>query len=145
MPKQVNWDSSSIRALRRHMRLTQAEMAVQHLRQALLEDADNPDVKRNYELALKLLEEQQQQQQQQQDQEQEDQEQEQEEEQEPQENEGEPTPTPTPSPGGGQQPQPTPTPDPNNPLYAALERAENEAREQMRSPTPQAVTVEKDW
>ena len=29
MPKQVNWDSSSIRALRRHMRLTQAEMAVQ--------------------------------------------------------------------------------------------------------------------
>ena len=29
MRKQTNWDSSSIRALRRHMKLTQAEMAVE--------------------------------------------------------------------------------------------------------------------
>lgn len=27
--KQTNWDSSSIRALRRHMKLTQSEMAVE--------------------------------------------------------------------------------------------------------------------
>jgi len=29
MRKQTNWDSSSIRALRRHMKLTQSEMAVE--------------------------------------------------------------------------------------------------------------------
>lgn len=104
-----------------------AEPAVQWLRQALVADPADPDVKRNYELALRLLE-----QQQNQDQEQ------------PQQQEGQsPQPTPTPSPGDG--PPPTPTPDPNRPLFAALEQAEEEARDAMRTPTPQAVQVEKDW
>lgn len=122
----------------------QAEAAVDALRRALLEDAGDPAVKRNYELALKLLEEQQQQQDQQQ-QENDDQEQEQEQEQE-QDQQQEPQPTPTPSPSGGeQQPPPTPTPDPNGGVYAALDRAEAEAREDMKTPTPQPGTVEKDW
>jgi Ca-activated chloride channel family protein len=109
----------------------QAEQAVQWLRQALLRNPDDPEVKRNYELALKLLEQQQQQQQQQQ------------QNQDQQEND-QPSPTPTPS----QQPQgapPTPTPDMSKAVLAALDRAEAEAREQMRSPTPQASEVEQDW
>ncbi len=108
----------------------QAEPAVQWLRQALLQDPDDPDVKRNYELALRLLEQQQQQQNQQQQQDQQD------------EQEQQQTPSPSPEEGGA---PPTPTPDPSNPVFSALDRAEAEAREQMRSPTPQASSVEKDW
>ena len=81
--------------------------------------------KHNYELALKMRDEQQQQQEQedQQDEQQQDEDQEQQE----QEDEGEQQPTPTPSQGDGV--GPTPTPNPNQPLFAALERAEAEARE----------------
>jgi len=114
----------------------QAQRAIQLLREALLADPDDPDVKRNYELALKLLE---QQQDEQQDEEQDDQQQEQQQD----EQQGQPTPTPTPSPGqGGAAPTPTPQ---NDPLYSALDRAEAEAREAMQSPTPASSSVEKDW
>ena len=130
----------------------QAEVAVEALRRALLANPDDPAVKRNYELALKLLEQQQQEQQDQQDQEQQDEEQQeqenQDEEQQDQQQNQEQQPTPTPTPTGEQQqqqPQPTPTPDPNGGIYAALDRAEAEARDDMRKPTPQPVTVEKDW
>ena len=118
----------------------QAEAALSWLRSAMLEDPGDVEAKHNYELALRLREEQQQQQQQQDQQQDQDQEN-----QEQQENDegGEPTPTPTPAAGQGA--APTPTPDPNQPLYAALERAEAEARETMRSPTPRAGKVEKDW
>ncbi len=119
----------------------QAEPAVQSLRRALMANPEDPDVKRNYELALRLLE--QQQQQQEDDPKKDDQ---QEQEKDEQEQENEPQPTPTPEPGGGDQaPQPTPTPDPNEGLFSALDRAEAEARDAMRTPTPQAATVEKDW
>ena len=118
----------------------QAQRAVQLLREALLSDPDDPDVKRNYELALKLLEEQQNEQQDQQQNEDQD---EQQQDQQPEEQQGQPTPTPTPSPGQGQAP-PTPTPQ-NEPLYSALDRAEAEAREAMQSPTPAQSSVEKDW
>ena len=121
----------------------QAEPAVQSLRRALMANPQDPDVKRNYELALRLLEQQQQEEQQQDDQQEQDQD---EQEQDEQEQENEPQPTPTPEPEGGQQqPQPTPTPDPNEGLFSALDRAEADAREAMRTPTPQAATVEKDW
>lgn len=131
----------------------QAEAAVETLRRALLADPADPAVKRNYELALQLLEQQEQEQQEQenddqeQDQdEQQEEEQEQQQDQEQQDQEQQPEPTPTPSPENGeQQPQPTPTPDPNGGIYAALDRAEAEAREDMKSPTPQPGTVEKDW
>lgn len=115
----------------------QAELAVERLRQALLANPGGPEVKRNYELALRLLEQQQQQQQQQQ----------QDQEQQPPPEENEPQPTPTPDPVGDEQsgPPPTPTPDPSAGLYAALERAEEEAREALQSPTPQPGQVEKDW
>lgn len=117
----------------------QAEQAVKWLREAVLLDPDDLEAKRNFELALALLEEQQQQQNQDQDQDQDQEEDQQEENQEQQ-------PTPTPSPDQPQpQPQPTPTPTDNEALFQALERAEVEAREDMRSPTPQATTVEKDW
>jgi len=119
----------------------QAEAAVSWLRRAMLEDPDDVEAKHNYELALRLREEQQQQQQEQQQQDQEDDQKDQE--QQDSDNQGEPTPTPTPSANQGA--APTPTPDPNQPLYAALERAEAEARDSMRSPTPQAGKVEKDW
>jgi Ca-activated chloride channel family protein len=119
----------------------QAEAAVSWLRRAMLEDPDDVDAKHNYELALRLREEQQQQQQQQQQQDQEDDQKDQE--QRESDDRGEPTPTPTPSANQGA--APTPTPDPNQPLYSALERAEAEARESMRSPTPRAGKVEKDW
>ena len=119
----------------------QAEAALSSLRSAMLEDPDDVEAKHNYELALRLREEQQQQQQQDQQQDQ-DQDQENQEQQEG-DDRGQPTPTPTPSAGQGT--APTPTPDPNQPLYAALERAEAEAREAMRSPTPRAGKVEKDW
>jgi len=118
----------------------QAEAAVQWLRQAVLADAGDLEAKRNYELALALLEQQQQQQQEQEndDEQQEDQQEEQQdEEQENQEDEQQDQPQ--------EQPQPTPTPSDNEALFAALERAEAEAREAMQSPTPQPGTVEKDW
>ena len=123
----------------------QAEAALSWLRRAMLEDPDDVDAKHNYELALQLREKQQQQQQQQQDQDQDqDQESDQEnQEQQPNDDQGESTPTPTPSANQGA--APTPTPDPNEPLYSALERAEADAREAMRSPTPRAGKVEKDW
>ncbi len=114
----------------------QAQRAVEFLRQALLAAPDDPDVKRNYELALKLME---QQQQQQQEQEQDQQEQEQQDQQDHQA-----TPTPTPS-QGEEGAQPTPTPDSQEPLYSALDRAEAEARDAMRSPTPVSSKIEKDW
>lgn len=114
-----------------------AQRAVEWLRQAVLENPDDPEAKRNYELALQLLQEQQQQQQQQQD-DQQQQEQEQNQEQPPPES----TPSPTPSAGGA---QPTPTPREQEALFEALDRAETDAREQMRSPTPRARSVEQDW
>jgi tetratricopeptide (TPR) repeat protein len=117
----------------------QADQAVRWLRAALLQDPDDPDVKRNYELALRQQQQQQQQEQQDEQQEQQDEQQEQ---QQDDQQEQQPTPTPKPQPAGA---QPTPTPDPNSALYAALDRAEAEAREQMRSPTPRATSVEKDW
>lgn len=106
------------------------ERALQWLRQALLAAPDQADAKRNYELALRLLEEQKQQQQQQQQQQQD----------QPQQ----PTPTPTPgaAPSGA---EPTPTPPGQDALFSALDRAEAEARQEMRSPTPRARTVDKDW
>jgi Ca-activated chloride channel family protein len=110
----------------------QAQQAVEWLRQALLEQGDDPDIKRNYELALRLLEQQQQQQDQQQ------------ESQEDQEQQQENQPTPTPSPSGAEA-APTPTPTSSEPLFSALDRAEAEAREAMQSPTPQPSSVEKDW
>lgn len=115
----------------------QAEPAVQWLRQALLDDPNDVDAKHNYELALKLLQEQQQQQQKEQEKQQK---QDQSEDQEQQEQQ--PTPTPSQSPAGA---APTPTPDLSEALFSALDREEEEAREQMRSPTPQASTVERDW
>ena len=121
---------------------SQPEPALEWLRRAMLADPDDMAAKHNYELALKLREQQQQQQQQQQDQQQES-EHDQEQDQQQQDDESQRQPTPTPSQGQGA--APTPTPNPNQPLFAALERAEAEAREQLRSPTPQAGTVEKDW
>jgi Ca-activated chloride channel family protein len=119
---------------------SQPDAALEWLRRAMLADPDDLAAKHNYELALKMRDQQQQQQDQQQDQQDEQQDQQQEEQQE---GEGEPQPTPTPSQGQGA--APTPTPDPNQPLFAALERAEAEAREALRSPTPKAGKVEKDW
>lgn len=116
----------------------QAEMALEILRRALLADGDTPEVKRNFELALKMLQEQEQENQDQ------DEEQDQEEEEEEEQENGQ-QPTPTPSPSGEQGPQPTPTPDPNGGLFDALDRAETEAREAMQTPAPQTGNVEKDW
>ena len=119
----------------------QLEAAVSWLRKAVLTDPDDVEAKHNYELALRQLE---QQKEQEQEQEQDQQEKEQQQEQpNPQDENNEPQPTPTPQTGQGA--QPTPTPDPNQPVFAALERAEAEARAAMRSPTPKAGKVEKDW
>lgn len=117
---------------------SQPDAAIEWLRRAMLADPDDLAAKHNYELAMKMRD-QQQQQQDQQDEQQQDQQQE----QEQQEGDGEQQPTPTPSQGQGA--APTPTPDSNQPLFAALERAEAEAREALRSPTPKAGKVEKDW
>lgn len=122
----------------------QAEAAVELLRRALLDDGDNPEVKRNFELALKMLEEQEQEQEQENQDENQDQDQNEEKDQEEQEGDQE-QPTPTPNPSGEQGPQPTPTPDPNGGLFDALDRAEAEAREAMETPIPQTGNVEKDW
>lgn len=127
------------------------ETALEWLKRAMISNPDDLDAKHNYELALKMLEQQQQQQEQdqQQDQEQEqkdqeNQEQEKDQEEQQENNDGQ-QPTPTPNPESGQGAAPTPTPNPNQPLFAALDRAEADAREAMRSPTPQPGKVEKDW
>lgn len=120
---------------------SQPDAAVEWLRRAMLADPGDLAAKHNYELALRMRDEQQQQQQQQD--QQDEQQQDQDQEQEQQEGDGEQKPTPTPSQGQGA--PPTPTPDSNQPLFAALERAEAEAREALRSPTPKAGKVEKDW
>jgi Ca-activated chloride channel family protein len=114
-----------------------ARSAVQWLRQALLESPDDPAAKRNYELALKLLEQQQDQQQKDQ-QQKDDEQQDHQQDQQPQQNQ-QPQDEQRPSPA------PTPTPDLSGALYDALERAEADAREAMRTPTPAASSVEKDW
>jgi Ca-activated chloride channel family protein len=120
---------------------SQPDAALEWLRRAMLADPDDLAAKHNYELALRMRDQQNQQQDQQQDQ-QEDQQQDQQE-QEQQKKDAEQQPTPTPSQGQGA--APTPSPNPNQPLFAALERAEAEAREALRSPTPMAAKVEKDW
>jgi Ca-activated chloride channel family protein len=112
-----------------------AGLAVAWLREALLSAPDDPEVKYNYELALRLLE-QMEQQQDDQDQDEENQN------QQPEPSQPQPTPTPAPA---GQAPVATPTPSTESAIYAALERAEAAAREQMQRPTPQAAKVEKDW
>jgi Ca-activated chloride channel family protein len=118
----------------------QAEAAVKWLREAVLLDPDDLEAKRNYELALALLEEQQQQEQENQDQEQEEEQQEEEQEQEQEQEQDQEQEQ-----QNQEQPAPTPTPSDSEALFQALERAEAEAREAMQSPTPQATTVEKDW
>lgn len=122
---------------------SQAEAALERLRRAMLADSEDVEAKYNYELALKMLEEQQQQQQQ--DDQQEQQEENPEEQQQENDQQDDQQPTPTPSPSQSEGAPPTPTPNPNQPVFAALERAEAEAREAMRSPTPQPGKVEKDW
>jgi len=125
----------------------QAEAALEWLKRAMISDPDDLGAKHNYELALQMLDEQQnqQQQEQQQDQEQEQENEENQQEQDQQQDQ-EQQPTPTPSPGQqGAAPAPTPTPNPNQPLFAALDRAEADARDAMRSPTPRAGKVEQDW
>lgn len=125
---------------------SQVEPAMHWLRQAMLADPEDVDAKHNYELALRLLEEQQQQQDDQgeQQEQEEDQEQENQDQQEQQNEDGD-QPQPTPTPSAGQGAPPTPTPNPNQSLYAALDRAEADAKKAMRSPTPAAGKVEKDW
>ncbi len=119
----------------------QAEAAIHWLRRAMLSDSEDLEAKHNYELALRMREEQQQQQQQ--DDQQQEQEESQDDPQQEQEQQDDQPSTPTPAPDQGA--MPTPTPNPNQPVYAALERAEAEARDAMRSPTPQPGKVEKDW
>ncbi len=113
--------------------------AVQWLREALLKDPSNPDVKRNYEIALRKLE---QQKKQQKSQKQKDRKQKNQKKQQQQQKKRQ----------GQQQkkrqsqaaPTPRPTPD-ARPIYGALERAERQARQKMNRPTPAPVRVEKDW
>jgi Ca-activated chloride channel family protein len=126
---------------------SEVESALEWLRRAMIANPDDLGAKHNYELALKMLEEQKQQQEQDQQQDKEQpQDKDQEKDQDQQENGDQAQPTPTPSPSAGQQgAAPTPTPNPNQPLFAALDRAEADAREAMRSPTPQVGKVEKDW
>ncbi len=126
-----------------------AAEAVRWLRQALLELPEDPGVKRNYELALRLQQEQQQQHQQKKKDEAErqkdrkDEGKQQQEQQQGSRQGATPTPTPTPAPG---QPQRERPPQRTEPLYGALERAEQQAREAMRTPVPATRTrVEKDW
>jgi Ca-activated chloride channel family protein len=117
------------------LQVQQLEDALEWLRRAMLADPDDLEAKHNYELALRQRQRQQQQQQQEQEQEQQQQEDERQQEQQPQGGDQQPPP----------QPEPQPTPDSNQPLFAALDRAEAEARDEMRSPTPAAGKVEKDW
>ena len=122
----------------------QAEAALEWLKRAMIANPDDVEAKHNYELALRMLEQQQNQQQDQQQDEENQEEQDQEEQDQEDQTGDQEQPTPTPSAGQGA-PPPTPTPNPNQPLFAALDRAEAEAREAMKSPTPQAGKVEKDW
>jgi Ca-activated chloride channel family protein len=122
--------------------------AVGWLRKALLADPTDPDVKRNFELALQMLEQQQQDDQKKDDQKKDDQKKDDQKKDDQQDQSGQqqPTGTPTPQPQGGQAgPTPTPTPQPNQGLFEAIERAEANARDDMKTPTPQTATVEKDW
>jgi hypothetical protein len=118
----------------------QLDQAIDWLRRAMLADPNDVEAKHNYELALRLREQQQQEQQEQQEQQDEQQEQDEQrqDDEEPRDQEEQEQPQPP-------QPGPSPTPNPNPPLFAALDRAEAEAREAMQSPTPSAGTVEKDW
>lgn len=117
----------------------QADAAVKWLREAVLADPGDLEAKRNYELALAMQQQQQQQQQQDEQDQDQDQEQEQNQEQEQKQDEQEQQEQQE------QSPQPTPTPVDNEAVFAALERAEADAREAMQSPTPQPGKVEKDW
>lgn len=134
------------------------DAAVRWLRDAVVADPDDVDAKHNYELALRLQQQQQQQQQDQNDQDQQDQDQQDQndqqnngdqqnqDQQQDQQQQGQPQPTPTPGPqSAAGAPTPTPGASSDAALLAALERAEAEAREAMRTPTPQTATVEKDW
>jgi tetratricopeptide (TPR) repeat protein len=123
---------------------SEVESALEWLRRAMIANPDDLGAKHNYELALRLLEEQQKQQQQDQQQDQQQEDQDKDKDQQKDGDQQQPTPTPSPSPGQ-QGAAPTPTPNPNQPLFAALDRAEADAREAMQSPTPQAGKVEKDW
>ena len=104
-----------------------AKAAVRFLRAALLKRPDDPKVKRNYELALKMLQKRQQ-----------------------KKKINRPKPKKQ---GSKKQPKRRPQPQagqrhtraPVNPVFGALERAEEQARKEMRRPTPKPVTVEKDW
>ncbi len=98
--------------------------AVRWLRRALLADPDDPAVKRNYELALRRLRRR-----------------EAGRRDRREERRSRPRPTPTPRPRAA--PRPTPSPHPG--IYAAIERAEREARRRMVRGTPRPVTVERDW
>lgn len=133
-----------------------ADVALRHLKKALLADPGDPDIKRNYELALRLLEQQKKQQQKDQKKDQKDQKEKDKKEQEKKKQEQKKQekkqeqkqqgakPTPTPAAGG--QPHATPTPNPKEGLYSALRQSEADARKEMRTPTPaKASAVEKDW
>lgn len=132
-----------------------ADVALRHLRKALLENPQDPDAKRNYELALRLLEQQKEQQKQQKDdknqkkdqkdkkKEEKQKQEEQKKKEQQQKQQG--VPTPTPAPGAKAQPQPSPTPDPKAGLYSALQQSESDARKAMRTPVPAKGHVEKDW
>jgi tetratricopeptide (TPR) repeat protein len=120
------------------------EGALEWLKHAMISNPEDLDAKHNYELALRMLEEQQKQQDQNQQQDQEDQE-DNEEQQDQKRRDNDDQQQPTPTPASGQGAAPTPTPNPNQPLFAALDRAEADAREAMQSPTPQPGKVEKDW
>ncbi len=118
-----------------------AAPAVRFLRRALLRRPDDPRVKRNYELALKLLEKQRQKKRRRPQQKQDQRSEKKKNERRASEKkraQAAPTPTPAPRPARGRR-------QPANPLFSALERAEAQARAAMRRPTPRAVTVEKDW
>jgi len=124
----------------------QADQAVSWLRKALLAHPNDPDVKRNYELALKLLEKQKQDRKKQKKKGQDRKKpKDQKKDRRQQRNTpGQATPTPTPTPAGGAKGA-RPTPRPANPLYGALERAEASARAKMNRPTPHPARVEEDW
>ena len=118
-----------------------AEEAVQWLRQALLQLPDDPDVKRNYELALRLQKEQQEKNRRQ-DRGKDDRDGDGDGQSRPRQKPAEPTPTPSPGPGQQGRSAHRRT----DPLYGALERAEQQAREAMRTPVPRSASgVEKDW
>jgi len=134
----------------------QAAPALQWLRKALLEDPSSPEVKRNYELALRLKEQQKKNQKKDQKKSQEkksDKQKKNQEEQQRRKNQERekqqqrspkagPTPTPTPGPSRmqGRRPQ-----KPADPLYGALERAERATRKAMRTPVARQRRVEEDW